>query len=236
MLFFLMLIFQSQDSIFITTDMGSTFYAKMNPNLMTKMQLQVKSGIDGEFNIAFSKEWIKRYKDEKFNQLLHVPVFYVVKKGDTIYSISNNFFRIPEETLIRRNQLYSKDLQPGQNLLIGWVEAAPLGKRTIAIVHDLKSWEKDWMIINGTVFQSPSKKMNAQNYALSNKYPVGTLIKIYNPLSKVMMDIQIIDGFPLSIYDDSISIVVSEKTAKVLGAKDTKFFIKILTPRKNGIR
>ena len=232
MIFLLFLIFQNQDSILLTTDIGSSFYAKMNPNLITKMQLQINYGIEGEYNVPFSKEWIKRYKDENFQQINHEPVFYIVKKGDTLYSISNHFFRIPEATLMRRNNLVTKELQQGQRIFIGWVETIPPGKRAISIVQNLKNWEKDWQINNGTVFQTVSKIMNIPYYALSNKYPVGTTIKIYNPLSKIMMDLQIIDGFPLSIYDDSISIIVSEKTAKILGAKDTKFFVKILTPRK----
>jgi hypothetical protein len=236
MLLFLFLCLQVQDTIFISTESGATYYAKMNPTLAQQMQLEVKAGLSGDFKIEFRKEWIKRYKDESFYEKKHVPVYYVVKKGDTFYSISHLFFRIPEATIMRRNQLISRDLVPDQKLFIGWVEAVPYKKRSISIVQNIKSWEQDYHIINGVVYQSAAKKMNAQNYALSNRYPVGTVIKIYNPLSKVMMDIEVVDGFPLSVYDDSISMVVSEKTAKILGAKDTKFFIKILTPKQHAIR
>jgi LysM repeat protein len=64
---------------------------------------------------------IIRYKDENFDPQQHIPVYYVVRKGETMYRIAKVYFRMPIHDLIERNNLTSTGLKTGQILHVGWM-------------------------------------------------------------------------------------------------------------------
>ena len=64
---------------------------------------------------------ILRYKIPDFKADQFAPIFYVVKKGDTFFSISTKLFKMPMDTIALRNNLTSNVLSIGQQLFIGWM-------------------------------------------------------------------------------------------------------------------
>ena len=51
----------------------------------------------------------------------YIPIFYIVKKGDTMYRIAKVYFRIPINEMLTRNNLESVELKIGQLLHVGWI-------------------------------------------------------------------------------------------------------------------
>ena len=64
---------------------------------------------------------IKRYMESGFSPQDNAPVFYVVKRGDTMFRISKEYFRMPIELLMARNNLDGHSLKEGQQLHVGWI-------------------------------------------------------------------------------------------------------------------
>ena len=64
---------------------------------------------------------IIRYKTHEYVAGQYIPVYYVVKRGDTMFRISKVLFRMEVDEMVARNGLETTDLVPGQILHIGWM-------------------------------------------------------------------------------------------------------------------
>ena len=66
------------------------------------------------------KIYSKKIKPNKKGVHLR-PVVYTIRSKDSFYGITHRYFNIDEGELIKNNALSSKNLQIGQNLIIGWI-------------------------------------------------------------------------------------------------------------------
>ncbi len=63
---------------------------------------------------------IKSTKSKKQKSTeIELPKMYLVQKGDTLYSITKKFTKLSIKDLIRLNNLKSKNIKPGQQLIVG---------------------------------------------------------------------------------------------------------------------
>lgn len=184
---------------------------------------------------------IMRYKKKSFNNQKYAPICYRVKKYDTLFRIAKVHFKMPVDTIIARNQLTSEKLSIGQILHIGWmnIDGIParfrkfqgtpgykqnqrLRRKYVKGRQVKKEWDEQ-----GVAFWQKNKGEKSDFYALHRKAPINSVIALTNPMNGKTIYAKVIGRIPEAVYGDEVVTVVSAKTAKALGAKDTRFFIRV---------
>ncbi len=241
-------VFDTQDTVFLEKDFGGNFKTKIliqdsnflqqalaffKVDLIESQKLNIQIPYEAYF--PFPKDLIKRYKDETYDIAPHIPICYLAEKGDTYYSVARKLFGIPLLTLMRRNQIIKQELKIGKPLLVGWYALEDTVKisrnfdfNKPIYLGNINQIKNQYEIENGIAIIEGNDGLNSRNLALSNKYPLGTEILIYNPVTGLGLKIEIVGKIPLTLYDDSISFVVGADIANRIGARDKKFHIGIL--------
>lgn len=170
-----------------------------------------------------------------------VPVFYTVKHGDTFYKVSKTYFGIQPDTLKARLWLANTSLKTGQRIQVGWLSTAgipeamqavnrnTLGLKMLALQQAFNGERtvKVPRFQNGAAYWQREKKGGTDYYALHRTAPVGSVIQVSNPLRKKTVYAKVIAKIPDQAYGDDIVVVLSPSVAKLLGAKDPKFFVEL---------
>ena len=193
-----------------------------------------------KIRVPIPNKAIIRFENPNLNKSELLPVCYVVKKGDTMFGIAQRDYKMPVDTLIRRNNLQGKPLQLGQLLHTGWMSKKgipdSLQNHKAYMSFDKESraavdFEKERARFNerGPVVWKKDKKRGGRKMVavLHNKARVGKVIEIYNPSNKRTIYAKVIGRIPPGAYDPSTMAVLTEYAAKLLGAKDKKFFVEI---------
>ena len=184
---------------------------------------------------------IKRFWDSSFKTTPHAKVYYRIKKGDTMFRISNVFFKMSADTLMKRNGLASEVLKEGQTLWIGWMSTSgvPEGFHTTTVSppqrrnESLKSiFEKELknkkpQYNQGAAMAKGNSKAEMEQYALHRYAKINSIIQVTNPMTHRVIYAKVIGRIPDSAYDDNIAVVVSPSVAKSLKGLDERFFVKI---------
>lgn len=71
-------------------------------------------------NIPSEVLYVENHRED-FNQYEFIPVYYKVRKKETLYSIAKTHLGQNVETFMKRNGLRNSSLDIGQQLLIGWL-------------------------------------------------------------------------------------------------------------------
>ncbi|MBI5916867.1 MAG: hypothetical protein HY842_15950, partial [Bacteroidetes bacterium] len=79
----------------------------------------------------------------------------------------------------------------------------------------------------GAAYWQREKKGKHDCYALHRLAPVGSVIQITNPLRRKTVYAEVIAPIPDQAYGDDIIVVLSPTIAKLLGARDPKFFVEV---------
>jgi LysM repeat protein len=207
-----------------------------NPGLKEK-----GTSVGDKIRIPIPNRAIKRYRDAGFSYQDYVPVYYIVRKGDTMYGISKRIFRMPEEEIWNRNHLLSNSLKPGQKLHVGWMSlygipdtlrtfrGGPLAQKNYALkkIHQRNSFNKKEYKNQGVAFWQKDNKDDSDFYALHRKAPINSIIAITNPMKNRTAYAKVIGRIPATAYGNDVAVVISPLTAKFLGAKDPRFFVKV---------
>lgn len=194
-----------------------------------------------KMRIPIPNKAIIRFENPNVNKSELLPVCYVVKRGDTMFGIAQRDYKMPIDTLIKRNNLEGKPLQPGQILHTGWMSKKgipdSLQNHKAYTSYDKDSraavdFEKERRRYNerGPVVWKDEKKSKGRRKmaaVLHDKARVGKVIEIYNPSNKRKVYAKVIGRIPSGAYDPSIIAVLTKYTAQLLGAKDKKFFVEI---------
>lgn len=184
---------------------------------------------------------ISRYLPEEKDQSDYLPVYYVVKKGDTMYRISKVYFRLPMDTIMERNNLVDHQLKTGQLLHVGWmnmngipeeyrqIKGGPLARRNYAMkkVYLREANEKKEVSHQGVAFWQTNSKEESDFYALHRKAPINSVIAVENPMTKRTVYVKVIGKIPDTAHGYDVVVVLSPISAKLLGAKDPRFFVHV---------
>ncbi|MEQ8705880.1 MAG: LysM peptidoglycan-binding domain-containing protein [Phaeodactylibacter sp.] len=191
--------------------------------------------------IPIPKRAIERYQEQELIPGRFAPVYYVVRKGDTLYKISKSYFDIPMEEIMMRNGLLDHTLKRNQTLHIGWLSlngvpdslrayaGGELGKRNAAYrklyQYDMANdREREHQ---GVAFWPKDMKGEADLMAMHRKAEIGSVISIYNPMSRRTIYAKVVGRIPDTVYKDDVVVVVSPLVARLLGAIDPRFFVKV---------
>lgn len=184
---------------------------------------------------------IKRYKTKDFKIEEHIPVFYKVKGGDTMYRIAKKHFKMPIDTLLERNKMNSFIISPGDIIRVGWMEIKGIdesqrvkrgGPEMIRNSKyqrqflEAKKYKREYNE-QGVAFWQKDGKKKTGLYALHRKAPLNSYIAVTNPMKKRTVYVKVIGRLPANVYKDNVVVVVSSSAAKFLGAKDARFFSKV---------
>lgn len=207
-----------------------------NPKLQTKtLSPQEK------VRIPIPNRAIIRYRPRDFTPQQYAPIYYVVKKGDTFFSISTKLFKMPMDTIAARNNLTSSVLSINQQLFIGWmsIEGIPEHYRKF---KGNPEWKKSQYLRNkyvqgrgvkgeqyeqGVAFWQKNGDMRSDLYALHRKAPINSVIAVTNPMNRRKVYAKVIGRIPENVYGSDVIVVISPKVADFLGAKDPRFFVRV---------
>lgn len=196
-----------------------------------------------EINVPIPNRAIIRYTytDVNFDPSQHIPVYYTVRKGDTMYRICRDYFKMPFEEILERNQLDDFTLKTGQLLRIGWmningipeeyrqVTGGPLVRRNNALkkIYQADAMNHREKEHQGVAFWQTNSKEDSDFYALHRYARLNSIIAVTNPMKNRTVYVKVIGKIPNTAYGNDVVVVLSPLSAKLLGAKDPRFFVKV---------
>lgn len=167
---------------------------------------------------------------------------YKVGKGETLFTISKRFI-VSVESIKRANGLSNESLKEGAILKIPNEELPPPPPRADEIiVHDI-----DTASSRGTELEIPAnrygiREMNEKGVgvwidnlsqeggsmlALHKTAPVGTVIKITNPMTRRTTFAKVVGKFADTADTKNAIIVISKSAASLIGVLDRHFQVEI---------
>ena len=208
-----------------------------NPEIDKKIGVSVGSSV----RIPIPNRAIIRYLTWENDMRYLVPVYYVVRKGDTMYSIAKTHFKMPVQDIMNRNGMLDENVSVGQLLHVGWMslfgvpedmrkgKGGPLWQKS----HDLEkqfveaSYVKKEQKHQGVaIWNKDGSTGGAELFALHSTAPQGSIISITNPMTNRTVFAKVLGKVP-SYHPDNTIAVISAPIAHLLGAIDSKFFVQI---------
>ncbi len=194
-------------------------------------------------NIPIPNKAIKRYQRKDFDPTKHASIYYKVKKGDTLYGVAKRMFRMPVEDIQERNNLTDNNIQPGQYLHVGWMSTNGIPREYRKLKPVPPEWQasqlnerhylqakgiKDEKTENGVAAWNRNSKNEGKLTALHASAPINSIIEVTNPMNKRSIFVKVI-GRPSSkvYYGPNLKVVLTPKVAKMLGARDPRFYVNI---------
>lgn len=223
---------------------------KINPNLAGGTANSAGQYIQ----IPITKEHVIRTKPNGFSWKSHQRVLFRAKT-ETLYRVAKTYLDIPVDTIKARNRLTSDALPFGKVLNIGWislggvrliasdtVKKAPVIipealKQALLLSEQLKMEYSAEKIVRKEItekgiayWDNQDKRAireNKQLFALHRTAPIGSTLRIYNPMFRRTLFIKVIGRIPSAGYTPDVTVVVSPYCAKTLGAIDGRFHVEL---------
>lgn len=204
-----------------------------NPQFRTDPSLKAGTKV----KIPMPNMAIKRFRNKKFVPSKNVPIYYVVQKGESLYQICKRNFDMPVDSLVKRNNLKTTSIRPGQILLVAWMgvegvlpEWRPARDSTqSSALKDRYEQEKakhKEVNSQGVCFWQKDSKEKGDLYALHREAAIGTVMCVTNPMGERTVYAKVIGRIPQG-YESNIEVVLSPEAARNVGAHDPKFFVKV---------
>lgn len=188
---------------------------------------------------------IRKHKGRDFVDSTYVPLYYRVKKSETMYGIAKRYFGIPIDILQRRNNLTSTSLSPKQVLHIGWISKAGipdslrkytgltgvLGEENIKnkYRYERLQGEKPELMKEGVARWFRDMQLIDRNklYVMCSEVSAGSIVRIENPMTNRFLYAKVIGKVPETSSTADAVVVLSPTVAQALGALDTRFFVNV---------
>jgi LysM repeat protein len=194
-----------------------------------------------QVRIPIPNRAIIRYLPAKVSRRLFAPVVYVVKKGDTLFRIGQ-YFKLSANEVGTRGGVGGNTLKPGTLIPIGWIStrgipeedrpepAHPMLKRNLPLRQKFESVAKGRTLqkLQGPAYwQQGGPEEGSAFFARFNDAAKHAVIEIVNPMNQGKIFAEVLGPIPPTIYDPRVIVVLSPAAAKMLGARDPQFFVKI---------
>jgi len=199
-----------------------------------------------QLKIPIPTRAIKRLKDDKFDKQFHVPVCYRVQQGETVYRIARTYFKTsPDLFSVHNPHIKNNIIGVGDTVLIGWIsiygltnvkpkytgEFAPAleARDRLREKYLAQSVTRKEHHENGIAFWQHKTKtlVGAKLYCSHNDAPENSIVKITNPMNNRTIFARVIGRVSTDVHGYTIKVVVSPDVARVLGAIDPKFHVKL---------
>lgn len=194
-----------------------------------------------KINVPIPDSAIVKTYENGFHKAGFIPVYYMVKHGDNFYRIAKHYFNIPLDTLKSWNGLENTMMFTGMKLHVGYMSLdgipdslqidfknhlnAKMFNLEQKFTLEKRSTKPTFQ--NGAAFWQREKKGDKDYYCLHRTARIGSVIRIKNPMRGTTTYAKVIARTPDRAYKDDIIIVLSPSIAKILGAKDPKFYVEL---------
>ena len=235
--YFLSHLIKKEDNLnSIASYYGTTLAAIKEINGMTDSQVKANKTIKIPIPYNSIKSPVLRSSFEKYS---FIPVFYKVKKGDTLYKLFRIYFPRDSKDIKKINSIKTNIIKIDSKLLIGYFPVQHIKKPSTDIVlqanknKDTLSLTSDksknvLVTVSGAAktFDSPFEKTEYA-YVLSNKIPEHSVVEITNPMSNKKLTGKVIGKIPPGKYPLDILLLLAKNDALDLGFLDLKFFVSV---------
>lgn len=180
------------------------------------------------------------------NENASVPEFteYIVGKKETLYAISKRF-EVDVNEIKQFNGLTNENIREGQKLRIpntDYVAPAPIEEPIVTVEPEPESIVETPPTTEIAANRYGIKERNERgigvwieglaqegksNLALHKTAPIGTVLKITNPMTKKVTFAKVVGGFAENMDTQNAIVVISKSTANHIGALDRRFQIEI---------
>lgn len=182
---------------------------------------------------------IRRYTKKGFVRWKYAPIYYKVKPGDTMFKIAKEHFKMPVDTLKKRNKYWKEDVAVGQILQVGWLptkgvpdslqklKGHPLwkGSEQLESKFTSETTGKKKITEKGvTVWPKSQPSESNESFILHNHAKIGSIIAVTNPMTNRTVYAKCIGRIPEKVYPGSVKAVISTPIATLLGVRDERFF------------
>lgn len=207
-----------------------------NPSLSGGMKLGQK------LKIPIGSHDIKWQKDSKSIKWRMIEVVYIVKPKDTVFKIAKTHFKMPVEVFRALNNLKNDTLEIGDKVIVGWIDidglAQKAGVRAWLPMSLYTSYKPLRMAyINGKTGKKEvnekgpatwNKNSHSDNlYALHKTAPIGTVLKVTNPLNNRTIYVKVVGKLQTAGYGYDVILVLSPAAAKALAGVNRNFRVNI---------
>ncbi len=182
------------------------------------------------------------------------PVYYQVQKGENLYRIAKVYFNQEVETLVARNALSEVSLSVGDLLIVGYYQnetpftelpqIPKTGTPSTTIKEDVaRSKTKANSAVDestgepkpevkrvsrkGIAIWNKEGKDQKNAFALHKTAKPNTIIELYNPVVRRRAYAKVIGALPEDVYEEDVTLIISPKVAKSLGALDSRFTVEM---------
>ena len=230
------LINKEDDLSSVASYYGTTLAAIREINGMTASQMKEKKIIKIPLSYNSVKSPVQLTSSEKYN---YIPLFYKVKKGDTVYRLFRIYFPRDSNEIKKINLIKNNIIKTDSKLLIGYFPVQPIiksstdnalqlnrNKDTLSLTSDKSKVVLVSVSGAAKTFDSPFEKTEYP-YVLSNKIPEHSVVEITNPMSNKKITGKVIGKIPPGKYPLDILLLLSKNDASDLGFLDLKFFVSV---------
>lgn len=235
--YFLFHLIKKEDNLNkIASYYGTSLTAIREINGMTDSQVKANKTIKIPIPYNRIKSPVLRSSSEKYS---FIPVFYKVKKGDTLYKLFRIYFPRDSKEIKNINSIKTNIIKIDSKLLIGYFPVQHIEKPSTNIVlqtnrnKDTLSLTSDksknvLVTVSGAAktFDSPFEKTEYA-YVLSNKIPEHSVVELTNPMSNKKLTGKVIGKIPPGKYPLDILLLLAKNDALDLGFLDLKFFVSV---------
>ncbi|NNF34831.1 MAG: LysM peptidoglycan-binding domain-containing protein [Saprospiraceae bacterium] len=221
---------------------------------LNKLQSVTSIGLGQTVTVPFDAKLI--FKGENLDNIkygIYIPVYYEVQAKDNLFRICKYFFDQSIESMMKRNDLKDFNLALGQRLLVGWLpidsDKEVIKPKEIGSVNshieisdtiglyiknelfnpDIEEQKDKRKLVKSKGIAIWDKYSNDQNnmFALHSEAMANSIIEIYNPLLNRTAFATVVGGIPTKAYPEDVSLIISPKVAKALGALDSRFLVEV---------
>ncbi len=175
-----------------------------------------------------------------------IPIYYKVKKKETLFRIARIYFDKAINDIIELNKLKDDHLSPDQFLQVGYfsffkkdmlnneledivkfdsiIHNNPIG---IDSLNSIRPDSFDIAYDKGPAYWKKSQKNTGKKYVLYNEAKPNTEIEIYHPVTKKTVSAVVLAPIPKNTYPNNIKCILSPQVAKELRALNSRFLVEI---------
>lgn len=185
---------------------------------------------------------IRRFQGKDFAKWKFANLYYVTRKGDTMYKIAKTHFHMSVDSLKARNGLTTDVVSPGIRLHVGWVSTKGVPDSVRVNRNVGTNWQKSISIqknytelsakkvvkdAKGVAYWQKNGTKYSELYCLHRTATVGSSVAITNPMKNRTVYAKVIGRIPKGAYSNDVIIIISPTVAQMLGAIDSRFYVKI---------